>query len=100
VATRRELRNATAPLASTRVRHRVRPTAVDAPARTQPEAVPGIVQPDDAANLIVGKVVSIADGDTLTILDSTKRQHKIRLEGIDTPERGRNGIPATHVPSP
>jgi len=36
-----------------------------------------------------GKVVSIADGDTVTILDSDKRQHKIRLYGIDTPEKGQ-----------
>jgi len=36
---------------------------------------------------ITGKVISIADGDTITILDSSKTQHKIRLEHIDTPER-------------
>ena len=34
-----------------------------------------------------GKVVAVYDGDTLTVLDSAKRQHKIRLEGIDAPER-------------
>jgi len=34
-----------------------------------------------------GRVVRVADGDTLTILDQAKRQHKIRLFGIDTPER-------------
>ena len=33
-----------------------------------------------------GKVVAIADGDTITVLDSTKTQHKIRLAGIDAPE--------------
>jgi endonuclease YncB( thermonuclease family) len=38
---------------------------------------------------ITGKVVSIADGDTLTVLDETKTQHKIRLEGIDCPESGQ-----------
>ena len=37
---------------------------------------------------ITGKVVSIADGDTITIL-SGKSQHKIRLYGIDTPEKGQ-----------
>jgi len=36
---------------------------------------------------ITGKVISIADGDTITILDSSKTQHKIRLEHIDTPEK-------------
>jgi micrococcal nuclease len=33
-----------------------------------------------------GKVVRIADGDTLTLLVDSK-QHKIRLSDIDTPER-------------
>lgn len=36
-----------------------------------------------------GRVVAIADGDTLTVLDAAKRQHKVRLEGIDAPERGQ-----------
>jgi endonuclease YncB( thermonuclease family) len=30
---------------------------------------------------ISGKVVKIADGDTLTILDASNEQHKIRLAG-------------------
>lgn len=34
-------------------------------------------------------VVGIADGDTVTVLDSTKRQHKIRLMGIDAPEKAQ-----------
>lgn len=34
-----------------------------------------------------GKVVKVSDGDTVTILDSEKVQHKIRLYGIDTPEK-------------
>jgi micrococcal nuclease len=36
-----------------------------------------------------GKVVGISDGDTLTVLDDTKTQHKIRLAGIDAPEKGQ-----------
>ena len=35
---------------------------------------------------IIGKVVGVSDGDTITVLDDQKRQHKIRLEGIDAPE--------------
>lgn len=34
-------------------------------------------------------VVGIADGDTVTVLDSAKRQHKIRLMGIDAPEKAQ-----------
>ena len=39
-----------------------------------------------AADLF-GKVVGVADGDTITILDESHRQHRIRLSGIDAPER-------------
>lgn len=38
------------------------------------------------AQVISGRVVAVADGDTLTVLDSSNRQHKIRLSGIDAPE--------------
>jgi endonuclease YncB( thermonuclease family) len=36
-----------------------------------------------------GKVVGVADGDTITVLDAGKRQHRIRLAGIDAPEKGQ-----------
>jgi micrococcal nuclease len=38
---------------------------------------------------LTGRVVAIADGDTLTVLDDSKTQHKIRLSGIDAPEKGQ-----------
>ena len=41
-----------------------------------------------AAN-ITGKVVGVSDGDTITVLDASKTQHKIRLEGIDAPEKAQ-----------
>jgi endonuclease YncB( thermonuclease family) len=33
------------------------------------------------------KVVKVTDGDTVNVLDQTKTLHKIRLQGIDAPER-------------
>jgi endonuclease YncB( thermonuclease family) len=39
------------------------------------------------AEILSGRVVKIADGDTLAVLDESNRQHKIRLVGIDAPER-------------
>ena len=37
------------------------------------------------AETLLGKIINVADGDTITILDNT--QHKIRLTGIDAPEK-------------
>jgi endonuclease YncB( thermonuclease family) len=31
-------------------------------------------------------VVAVSDGDTITVLTPAKKQHKIRLLGIDAPE--------------
>jgi endonuclease YncB( thermonuclease family) len=39
------------------------------------------------AEYLTGRVIRVADGDTITILDSSNTQHKIRLSGIDAPER-------------
>lgn len=39
------------------------------------------------AEVLKGRVVKVADGDTITILDNSNRQHKIRLYGIDAPEK-------------
>ena len=33
--------------------------------------------------------MSVADGDTVTLLDGEERQHKVRLDGIDAPEKGQ-----------
>jgi endonuclease YncB( thermonuclease family) len=41
------------------------------------------------AGLISGRVVHVADGDTITVLDSEKIQHEIRLAGIDAPEKAQ-----------
>ncbi len=39
------------------------------------------------AATITGRVVAVADGDTVTLLDGNNTQHKIRLAGIDAPEK-------------
>lgn len=41
------------------------------------------------ADTLAGRVVGVADGDTLTVLEATNTQHKIRLSGIDSPEKGQ-----------
>ena len=38
---------------------------------------------------IAARVVSIADGDTLTVQFEDKRRVRVRLQGIDAPERGQ-----------
>lgn len=42
------------------------------------------------AEVLQGRVVAVADGDTLTLLDAQNTQHKIRLNGIDAPELGQD----------
>lgn len=39
------------------------------------------------AETLTGIVVGVADGDTITMLDEHRLQHKIRLSGIDAPEK-------------
>ncbi|MBG7617020.1 MAG: thermonuclease family protein [Chloroflexi bacterium] len=41
------------------------------------------------AETLEGKVVKIADGDTLSLLTSPSRQVKVRLAGIDAPEKAQ-----------
>ena len=42
-----------------------------------------------AAATLEGKVVGVSDGDTITVLSADRQQHKIRLAGIDAPEKGQ-----------
>lgn len=39
-----------------------------------------------AAEPVEWRVVSVHDGDTLTAVDASNTQHKVRLHGIDAPE--------------
>jgi endonuclease YncB( thermonuclease family) len=36
-----------------------------------------------------GRVVAVHDGDTVTLLDGRRVQHRVRIAGIDAPERGQ-----------
>lgn len=42
-----------------------------------------------SAETITGRVVGVTDGDTLTVKDASDQQFKIRLAGIDAPEKGQ-----------
>ena len=41
---------------------------------------------DAKAEVLIGTVVGVSDGDTITVLDADKTEHKVRLMGIDAPE--------------
>jgi endonuclease YncB( thermonuclease family) len=41
------------------------------------------------ADTLIGTVVAVADGDTITVLDDQQAQHKVRLMGIDCPEKAQ-----------
>lgn len=45
--------------------------------------VPSTCFPDT----LLGRVVAVSDGDTITVLDASNEQHKIRISGIDAPEK-------------
>jgi len=42
-----------------------------------------------AVDFVVGKIVGVSDGDTVTLLDDSNRERKIRLARIDAPEGGQ-----------
>ncbi len=41
------------------------------------------------ADVIQGRVIGVSDGDTITVLDASHRQHRIRLSGVDAPEKNQ-----------
>ncbi|WP_232019135.1 thermonuclease family protein [Sulfuritortus calidifontis] len=47
------------------------------------------LSPHAAHAALSGYVVAITDGDTIQLLDDQHRQHKIRIAGIDAPEKAQ-----------
>lgn len=45
--------------------------------------------PSAHAETLTGRTVGVSDGDTITVLDINNTQHKIRLAGIDAPEKSQ-----------
>lgn len=43
--------------------------------------------PAQSSTVLAGKVVGIVDGDTIDVLDGDRNTHRVRLAGIDAPER-------------
>ena len=39
------------------------------------------------ADTLIARVVGVTDGDTITVLDASNTQYKVRLSGIDAPEK-------------
>lgn len=48
-----------------------------------------LFSPLGSASVLEGTTVGVSDGDTVTILDNEKSQHKVRISGIDAPEKGQ-----------
>jgi endonuclease YncB( thermonuclease family) len=44
---------------------------------------------DVHAETISGRVITVVDGDTLTVLDAGNKRRSLRLAGVDAPERGQ-----------
>lgn len=41
------------------------------------------------AEILTGRVIGVADGDTITVLDATNTKFNVRLSGIDAPEKAQ-----------
>ena len=41
------------------------------------------------AEVLNGTVVGVSDGDTITVLDKSNKEHKVRLMGVDAPEKSQ-----------
>lgn len=48
------------------------------------------IQDAQSSSSIEGRVVGVADGDTITVLDAGRTTHKVRLSSIDAPEKAQD----------
>jgi len=56
----------------------------------RPLPSPSIATAPQSMDFLEGRVVGIADGDTITVLDASNTAWKIRLLGIDAPEKAQD----------
>ena len=60
----------------------------DRPPRTEPDTV-AVENSTETKQLESARVIGVIDGDTIDVLLAGNVQQRIRLNGIDTPERGQ-----------
>ncbi len=67
--------------------HKLEHVAEQGSGKTEPSPVRPVRHKEDHRLLL--KVVGVHDGDTITGLDDSRTQYKIRLDAIDAPELGQ-----------
>lgn len=55
-------------------------------AEPAPQPVPRAAE---GREILRGEVVGVTDGDTIEVLEADERRHRVRLQGIDSPERAQ-----------